>query len=89
MPKGVLDGGLLPDGAKVGDELKVDVEQELDGIEVKSVVRGRDKAAPELLELLPVEENFQAVIETRAKRDRNDRGDRGGRERARRQARPP
>ena len=31
VPKGVLDGGLLPDGAKVGDVLKVEVEQELDG----------------------------------------------------------
>ena len=79
VPKGVLDGGILPDGAKVGDEIKVEVEQELDGIEITSVVKGRDKAAPDLLELLPVEENFQAVIETRAKRDRNDRGGREGR----------
>jgi hypothetical protein len=79
VPKGVLDGGLLPDGAKVGDVLKVEVEQELDGIEVTSVLKGREKPASDLLELLPVEENFQAVIETRAKRDRNDRGERDGR----------
>ena len=83
VPKGVLDGGLLPDGAKVGDVLKVEVEQELDGIEVTSVLKGREKPTSDLLELLPVEENFQAVIETRAKRDRNDRDgrdSRGGRD---------
>ena len=78
VPKGVLDGGLLPDGAKVGDVLKVEVEQELDGIEVTSVLKGREKPSSDLLELLPVEENFQAVIETRAKSDRSDRGGRDG-----------
>ncbi|WP_420450292.1 hypothetical protein [Ilumatobacter sp.] len=80
VPKGVLDGGILPDGASVGDELKVEVDQRLDGIEVTSVVRNREKSGPDLLEMLPAEENFQAVIETRARRDRGDRGgrDRGG-----------
>lgn len=77
-PKGTLDGAILPDGASVGDELKVEVEQGLDGIEILSVVRGREKSDRDLLELLPTEENFQAVIETRAKRGRSDRG--GGRE---------
>ncbi len=79
MPKGVLDGQILPDGSAVGDEMKAEIEQELDGIQVLSIIKGREKPAPDLLELLPVEENFQAVIETRAKRDRSDRGDRGGR----------
>jgi hypothetical protein len=27
QPKGVLDGTILPGGAKVGDEIKVEVEQ--------------------------------------------------------------
>ena len=79
VPKGVLDGKILPDGSTVGDQLKAEIEQELDGIEVLQIIQGRAKAAPELLELLPIEENFQAVIETRAKRERNDRGDRGDR----------
>lgn len=82
-PKGTLDGGILPGGASVGDELKVEVEQELDGMHVLSVVPGREKSGTDLLELLPVEENFQAVIETRAKRDRSERrgrDDRGGRD---------
>lgn len=77
-PKGVVDAAVLPDDAKVGDELKVEVEQGLDGIDVLGVVTGRQKSERSLLELLPVEENFQAVIETRAKRDRSDRGDRKG-----------
>lgn len=80
MPKGTLDGKMLPGDSSVGDQLKVEVEQELDGMQVLSVVKGREKSGMELLELLPVEENFQAVIETRAKRDRSDRDGRGGRE---------
>jgi len=64
----------------VGDLLKVEVEQMLDGIEVQSVVKGREKAEDtNVLELLPSEQTFEAVIETRAKRDRSGRGDRDGR----------
>ena len=79
VPKGILDGNMLPNGSSVGDQMKVEVEQELDGMQVLSVIKGREKSDADLLELLPVEENFQAVIETRAKRDRNDRNDRDGR----------
>ena len=75
-PNGVLDGGLLPSSSAVGDVLKVEVEQMLDGIEVQSVVKGREKGADDnLLELLPSEKPFEAVIETRAKRDRGERRD--------------
>ncbi len=64
----------------MGDLLKVEVEQMLDGIEVQSVVKGREKAEDtNVLELLPSEQTFEAVIETRAKRDRSGRGDRDGR----------
>jgi len=99
-PKGVLQGTVLPDGAAVGDELKVEVEQMLDGIEILSVVKGREKQSPDLLELLPVEENFEAVVQTRAKRDRQPggktrdkrrgdrKGSRGGGERQQRNERP-
>ncbi len=88
QPKGVVDGAILPDGSKVGDELKVDVEQEIDGITVLGVVQGREKAAPAVVELLPVERDFQPVVETRAKRDRNDRGGRDGDRRPRRDRGP-
>ena len=73
QPRGTLDGAILPTGAKVGDELKVEVEQELDGIIVLSVVVGRGKHDPDLLTLLPVEREFQPVIETRAGRERGER----------------
>jgi len=82
-PNGVVDGAILPSGSAVGDVLKVEIEQMLDGIEVQSVVKGREKAEDtNVLELLPSEEPFEAVIETRARRERSerrDRGDRGGR----------
>ena len=78
-PNGQMDGSLLPPGAAVGDILKVEVEQMLDGIEVQSIVPGREKAEDaNVLELLPSEKPFEAVIETRAKRDRRD--DRGRRD---------
>lgn len=80
QPKGVLDGGILPEGASVGDQLRVEVEQEIDGITVLEVVNARIKAERNgRLELLPTEREFQAVIETRAKRDRTERRDRGDR----------
>ena len=82
-PKGVVDASVLPDGSKVGDELKVEVEQMLDGMEIISVVQGRQKAErTDLLELLVDDKPFEAVIETRAKRGRGERrgrdDDRGG-----------
>jgi hypothetical protein len=79
-PNGQMDGSLLPPGSAVGDILKVEVEQMLDGIEIQSIVPGREKAEDaNVLELLPSEKPFEAVIETRAKRDRNDRRDDRGR----------
>jgi hypothetical protein len=79
-PNGVVDGAVLPSGSAVGDVLKVEIEQMLDGIEVQSVVKGREKAEDtNVLELLPSDEPFEAVIETRARRERSERRDRGGR----------
>jgi hypothetical protein len=75
-PNGQMDGSLLPAGSAVGDVLKVEIEQMLDGLEVQSVVRARDKAEDaNVLELLPSEKPFEAVIETRAKRERSERRD--------------
>jgi hypothetical protein len=73
QPRGVLDGSILPGDAKVGDELKVEVDQELEGLTVLSVVSGREKQDRDLLALLPSERDFQPVIETRAKRERGER----------------
>ena len=73
-PRGVLDGAILPDGAAVGDEVKVEVDQMLDGVTVLSVVKGREKQTRDLLEMLPAEESFDEVIQTRARRERGEGG---------------
>ncbi|MEZ5297804.1 MAG: hypothetical protein R2697_16450 [Ilumatobacteraceae bacterium] len=66
QPKGTLDGSILPDGSKVGDELKVEVEQHMDGLTILSVVQGRQKSDKgDTIELLPAEREFQPVVETR------------------------
>ena len=78
-PKGTIDASILPEGVQVGDELKVEAEQMMDGMEILSVVKGREKAEREgMLELLPDEKPFEAVIETKAKRGRGEGGGRGG-----------
>ncbi len=78
-PNGVVDGSILPEGSKVGDILKVEMEQMLDGVEILSVVKGREKAErSNLLEILPTNEPFQEVIETRVQRGRDSRAKSGG-----------
>jgi hypothetical protein len=46
-PKGVLDGGLLQEGAKAGDVLRADAEFELEGIVITSVIAAKNEARPE------------------------------------------
>ena len=73
-PKGVLDGSLLPSGASVGNVLRAEAEQELDGITILSVASTKAKTEKGgLLELLPSERPFEAVTQQLAKRDRDDR----------------
>jgi hypothetical protein len=83
-PKGVVDGSILPANATVGDVLRVEAEQEIDGLSILSVVAGREKAERGgLLELLP-SSDFEPVTQVRAERARGDRDDRrGGRDRDR------
>src|SRR3954464_4938271 len=82
-PKGVLEGSLLPQGAKIGSVLKADTEVELDGITVLAVTTGKDKAEKAgLLDLLPSDKPFEGVTQQLARGERADRGDR--RERPRR-----
>ena len=53
QPRGSMDANLVPDGSSVGDVLRVEVEQYMDGIEVTSVLPPKgDRPAPELLEIL-------------------------------------
>lgn len=79
VPKGVMDGAMLHSGARVGDQLRVDVVQEIDGITVTAVVPTRAKAEPtNLLELVADERPFEPVVQKLAQRDRSDRPRRDG-----------
>ena len=50
QPKGVVDGSLLPAGAKVADVLRAEAEVDVDGMRVRSVLppKGRKEAGPRL-----------------------------------------
>jgi len=65
-PRGVLDGSILPQGAAVGDTLRVETEKDMDGTRVLSVVPGKEKAArSDVLELIPSDKPFEPVIQQR------------------------
>jgi len=76
-PRGVLQGSLLPEGAKIGSIFKADSEVELDGITILSVTTTKEKGEKAgLLDLLPSEKPFEAVTQQLARKERTDRGDR-------------
>jgi hypothetical protein len=53
QPKGVLEAGVLPQGSKVGDLLRVEAEQNIDGINVTTVLPSKTKSRePERLEMI-------------------------------------
>ena len=78
-PRGVVESSVLPDGAKVGDILKVEATVALDGIEIHSVVPTRtNRKEPERIEILGGSD-FEAVTTSlvgKRARDDRDRGDR-------------
>jgi hypothetical protein len=84
-PKGTVDGALLSPGARVGDVVQAEVEIDLDGITVTSVLAPKEKRAePERLEIIGTVRDEPAVTTQlvrkgggdRRGRDRRDRGDR-------------
>lgn len=89
QPKGVVDGSLLPDGAKVGDVLKADAESGIDGITLTAfVTKGeRHRSEPERIEILGSRRAEPGVttqlVEKRGRGGRGDR-DRDGRGRGER-----
>ncbi len=79
-PKGVLDGSLLPTGAVVGNVLKAEADNDLDGMTILSVSIGKEKPSRgNVLELIPNDKPFEAVTQQLARRERGDRPDRGDR----------
>ncbi len=53
-PRGVLDGGLLPEGAKAGDVLRAEAEFEIEGISIVAVLAPRENTRqdPERIEII-------------------------------------
>ena len=52
-PKGVVEGTLVPGGAKVGDVLRVDADFDLDGITILAVLPPKAaRKEPERLEIV-------------------------------------
>src|SRR5918993_5745830 len=75
-PRGVLDGAILPPGAAVGDQLRVESEKDIDGIRILSVVPPKEKAERAgMLELLPSDVPFEPVVQHRAPGGGRGRGD--------------
>jgi len=75
-PKGVLEGGVLSGGAKVGDVLKVEADFDIDGISILSIISGKERVEKSnRLELLATEKPFKPVIETKAPRSERPRRD--------------
>ena len=90
LPKGSVDGSLLSGKNSIGDVLRVETEQFVDGISVVSVLSGREKkSAHELLEIVGsgkddplVTTNLKKKREkrNRSKPERNTRNTRNTRE---------
>ena len=87
-PRGVLDGTLLPAGAKVGDQMRAEADFDLDGVTIVSLAPKQEKKRnePERIEIIGrPQRDDQLVTSTLAsrpsgdRRDRRDRGDRGDR----------
>jgi hypothetical protein len=75
QPKGSIGRDLVPDGAAVGDVLRVEVDQFMDGIEVTSVLRGQaERTGAETLEIIGSGRN-EPLVTTKLAGRRGRRGD--------------
>lgn len=78
LPKGEMDGALLPGGSKVGDVLRADAEFLVDGIEITGVLAPKaERKQPELLEITGSGREVPLVTTQLVSRGRGDRGGRG------------
>lgn len=91
QPKGELDGGLLPAGAKVGDVVRAEADFDVDGITVVAVLAPRgERREPQRLEVIGPPTRDEQLVTTQLapkgrgdRRDRRERGDRSGDRRSR------
>ncbi|MBS1839142.1 MAG: hypothetical protein JST64_15725 [Actinobacteria bacterium] len=78
QPKGELDGGVLPGGAKVGDVLRADAEFLIDGIEITAVLPPKGaRKEPERIEITGSGREEPLVTTQLVQRGRGDRPGRG------------
>ena len=73
VPKGVVESSLLPNESKVGDQLKIEADFDIDGITVLSVVPQRDKSQKATFLKLIDDKPFTGVTEKLAKKSKSDR----------------
>ena len=73
VPKGVVESSLLPNESKVGDQLKIEADFDIDGITVLSVVPQRDKSQKATFLQLIDDKPFTGVTEKLAKKSKSDR----------------
>jgi hypothetical protein len=82
-PRGTVEGALLPEGTKVGDVLRADLEDFIDGVQVVSVSPPKAaRAEPERIELLGPPSDEPAVRtrgRSASRKDREPRRRRDGR----------
>ncbi|MFM8827410.1 MAG: hypothetical protein ACKOFT_10075 [Actinomycetota bacterium] len=79
-PKGVVDSSVVPAGASVKDVLRAEVESDLDGTRVLSILPAKQKTARTgLLEILPSDKPFEPVTQKLARKERREDGKRGPR----------
>jgi hypothetical protein len=91
-PKGTLNGSILDAGAKTGDTLKVEAEFDLDGVEILSLVKTKEKAVRgNLLQIIGSEKEFQPVTQKLADKSKDRKPKRDGDRKPRRDGdkRPP
>ena len=91
-PKGTLNGAILDAGAKTGDTLKVEAEFDLDGVEILSLVKIKEKSVRgNILEILGSEKEFQPVTQKLADKSKDRKPKRDGDRKPRRDGdkRPP
>ena len=91
-PKGTLNGAILDAGAKTGDTIKVEAEFDLDGVEILSLVKTKEKAVRgNLLQIIGSEKEFQPVTQKLADKSKDRKPKRDGDRKPRRDAekRPP
>ena len=73
VPKGIVESSLLPTESKIGDQLKIEADFDIDGITVLSVVPQRDKSQKVTFLQLIDDKPFTGVTEKLAKKSKSDR----------------